>query len=140
MGVKPCPMKCPHYEVRNIRKVEDKPTMQADIVVKGIKLNFGTMKSVELGVKLLSKEVKDDKPTPTIKKTDINNDDFEVYINGTIDNLILNAKYRTYIIVGSELEMENTIIMGTEKVFSKTESCLGEVVFLFNNISYVMTY
>ena len=90
MGVKPCPMKCPHYEVRNIRKVEDKPTMQADIVVKGIKLNFGTMKSVELGVKLLSKEVKDDKPTPTIKKTDINNDDFEVYINGTIDNLILH--------------------------------------------------
>ena len=129
-------MKCPKYEVTNIRKVEGKPTMQADIFVSGIELNFGTIQLIELGVKLLSKEVKDARPTPTINKTDIKEDDLEVYINGTIDNLILNAKYRTYIIVGSELEMENTNIMGTETVFSKTESCLGEVVFLFNNMSY----
>ena len=70
--VKPCKMKCPKYEVTNIRKVEGKPTMQADIFVSGIELNFGSIQSIELGVKLLSKEVKDAKKTPTIIKTDIN--------------------------------------------------------------------
>ena len=42
-------MKCPKYEVTNIRKVEGKPTMQADIFVSGIELNFGTIQLIELG-------------------------------------------------------------------------------------------
>ena len=129
--VKPCKMKCPKYEVTNIRKVEGKPTMQADIFVSGIELNFGTIQLIELGVKLLSKEVKDAKKTPTIIKTDINEDDYEVYINGTIDNLIMNAIYRAYIIVGSELEMQNMDKKLIETVFSKTESCMGEVYLTF---------
>ena len=129
--VKPCKMKCPKYEVTNIRKVEGKPTMQADIFVSGIELNFGTIQLIELGVKLLSKEVKDAKKTPTIIKTDINEDDFDIYINGTIDNLIMSATYRAYIIIGSELEMKNMDKKMTEIVFSKTESCMGEVLLSF---------
>ena len=120
-------MKCPKYEVTNVRRVEGKPTMQADIFVSGIELNFGTIQLIELGVKLLSKEVKDATPTPTIKKTDFIRDDFDVYINGTIDNLIMSATYRAYIIIGSELEMKNMDKKMTEIVFSKTESCMGEV-------------
>ena len=124
-------MKCPKYEVTNIRKVEGKPTMQADIFVSGIALNFGSIQSIELGVKLLSKDVKDAKPTPRINKTDFNNDNYEVYINGTIDNLIMSATYRAYIIIGSELEMKNMDKKMTEIVFSKTESCMGEVLLSF---------
>ena len=121
-------MKCPKYEVTNIRKVEGKPTMQADIFVSGIALNFGSIQSIELGVKLLSKDVKDAKRTPTIYKTDFIEDDFDIYINGTIDNLIMSATYRAYIIIGSELEMKNMDKKMTEIVFSKTESCMGEVL------------
>ena len=63
--------------------------------------------------------------------TDFIEDDFDFYINGTIDNLIMSATYRAYIIIGSELEMKNMDKKMTEIVFSKTESCMGEVLLSF---------
>ena len=100
--------------------------MQADISVEGIEIPFGTMQYIELGVKLESENVSHTEPDP-ITELNVNTDNYIVFGDGTINNMILNGRYRPYIIVRSNLVMKNTIKGIDEMVPSTTQSCIGKV-------------
>ena len=122
-----CPLKCPEYKVRNIKNdQQNSARMQADISVEGIEIPFGTMQYIELGVKLESENVSHTEPDP-ITELNVNTDNYIVFGDGTINNMILNGRYRPYIIIRSNLVMKNTIKGIDETVPSTTRSCIGKV-------------
>ena len=72
--------------------------------------------------------------------TNINDDNHEVFINGTIDNLIMNATYRAYIIIASRLEMQNMDKNMIETVYSKITKRVYALSLTFNCFRHIMQY
>ena len=100
--------------------------MVIDITVTNIEIPIGTLDEIEIGLDLIGPEAVIRQPPSKIiiSVEKFRNDNSVV---GTIHDLILNGKYRPYIIVRSSIEMFNARTNMIQKISSSSKMCKGTV-------------
>ena len=99
--------------------------MVIDINVTNIEIPIGTLDEIEIGLDLIGSEAGTRHTSKIIISfEEFQNDNSAV---GTIHDLILNGKYRPYMIVRSSIEMFNARTNMTQKISSSSKMCKGTV-------------